>query len=152
KPAPEAERCGAAIVAHLRDAGVPDDLVQLVLCPENEVGRHLITHSGIGQVVLTGADDTAGLFLDCKPSLRLIAEPSGKNAIAVTATADLALAIADLMRSAFGHAGQKCSAASLAIVEASVYDDPAFHARVADAARSLRVGPSHDLATMVSPV
>ena len=44
----------------------------------------------------------------------------------ITAAADLDLAVADLVRSAFGHAGQKCSAASLAIVEASLYDDPAF--------------------------
>ena len=56
------------------------------------------------------------------------------------------------MRSAFGHAGQKCSAASLAIVEAPLYDDPAFLARLADAVRSLRVGPATDLATMVGPV
>ena len=46
--------------------------------------------------------------------------PSGKNALVVTAAADLDLAVVDLVRSAFGHAGQKCSAASLAIVEASV--------------------------------
>ena len=41
----------------------------------------------------------------------------------ITATADLDEAIADLVHSAFGHAGQKCSAASLAIVEAPVHDD-----------------------------
>ena len=63
----------------------------------------------------------------------LHAETSGKNAIVVTAAADLDDAIRDIVRSAFGHAGQKCSAASLAIVEASVHDDPRFQARLADA-------------------
>ena len=56
------------------------------------------------------------------------------------------------MRSAFGHSGQKCSAASLAIVEASVYDDPSFHRRLADAVRSLRVGSPLDPATKVGPL
>ena len=49
-------------------------------------------------------------------------------------------ALGDLVHSAFGHAGQKCSAASLAIVEASVYDDPSFHRRLAAAVESLVVG------------
>jgi RHH-type proline utilization regulon transcriptional repressor/proline dehydrogenase/delta 1-pyrroline-5-carboxylate dehydrogenase len=60
--------------------------------------------------------------------------------------------VRDLVRSAFGHAGQKCSAASLAIVEASVYDDPSFLPRVADATRSMKVGVSSDLATVVGPL
>ena len=69
----------------------------------------------------------------------------------ITATADLDEAIADLVHSAFGHAGQKCSAASLAIVEASVYDDGRFLRRLADAVRSLRVGPAWDPATSMGP-
>ena len=99
--------------------------------------------------MLTGAYDTARLFLGWKPSLRLLAETSGKNALVVTPTADVDLALRDLVRSAFGHAGQKCSAASLAIVEAALYDDPAFRRRLADAVRSLRVGPATDLPPMV---
>ncbi len=61
-------------------------------------------------------------------------------------------AIRDLVRSAFGHAGQKCSAASLGILEAPVYDDRAFLARLADAVRTLRVGPADDLSTQVGPL
>ena len=109
---------GPSSSAQLYDAGVPRDVVQLVRCHDDEVGRHLVTHDGIDTVVLTGAYETAQMFLDWKPQLRLIAETSGKNAIVITAGADLDLAIRDLVRSAFGHAGQKCSAASLAIVEA----------------------------------
>ena len=77
-------------------------------------------------MILTGSWETARLFSGRRPSLRLHAETSGKNAIVVTATADLELAIADIVTSAFAHGGQKCSAASLAIVEASVYDDRAL--------------------------
>jgi RHH-type proline utilization regulon transcriptional repressor/proline dehydrogenase/delta 1-pyrroline-5-carboxylate dehydrogenase len=152
KPAPESVATAVELVDQLHEAGIPREVVQLVHCPDDDVGRHLITHPGIDTVVLTGAYATARMFLDWKPSLRLIAETSGKNAIVITGAADVDLAIKDLVRSAFGHAGQKCSAASLAIVEASLYDDHRFLARLADAVRSLRVGPAPDLATMVGPI
>ena len=152
KPAPEARAVGALLVAQLHEAGVDPDLVQLVATPDDEVGQHLITHQGVSEVVLTGSLATADLFLGWRPDLRLRAETSGKNALIITAAADIDLAIKDLVKSAFGHAGQKCSAASLAIVEASVYDDPSFRRRLADAVRSLRVGWATDPATITGPV
>jgi RHH-type proline utilization regulon transcriptional repressor/proline dehydrogenase/delta 1-pyrroline-5-carboxylate dehydrogenase len=60
--------------------------------------------------------------------------------------------VKDLVQSAFGHAGQKCSAASLAIVVRDLFEDPAFLRQLADAVRSLRVGPSWELATSVGPI
>ena len=152
KPAPEAVRVAAAFVAQLHGAGVPRDLVQLVVCEDGPVGRHLVTHGGVDTVVLTGSWETAALFRSWRPDLRLFAETSGKNALVITAAADLDLAIADLVRSAFGHAGQKCSAASLAVVEAPVYDDPAFRDRLRHAVESWRVGWPDDPATMIGPV
>lgn len=152
KPAPEARVVGAEIVAAFEAAGVPEGLIQLACTPDNEVGQHLITHDDVDQVILTGSLATAELFHGWKPDLALRAETSGKNALVITAAADLDLAIKDLVRSAFGHAGQKCSAASLAIVEASVYDDPSFATRVADAARSMAVGVATDPATIIGPV
>ena len=152
KPAPESVAVGRWIVEQFHAAGVPDDVLQLVVCADGDVGRHLVTHPDVDTAVLTGSYDTAAMFLDWEPELRLFAETSGKNAIVVTASADIDQAIADIVRSAFGHAGQKCSAASLAIVEASVHDDPSFARRLADAVRSLRVGPADDLASMVGPL
>jgi RHH-type proline utilization regulon transcriptional repressor/proline dehydrogenase/delta 1-pyrroline-5-carboxylate dehydrogenase len=152
KPAPEAVATAVELVRHVHDAGVPDDVVQLVRCPDDDVGRHLVTHPGIDTVVLTGSYDTARLFLGWQPDLHLLAETSGKNSLVISQTADVDLALRDLVRSAFGHAGQKCSAASLAIVEAPLHDDPSFLARLADAVRSLRVGPATDLATQMGPV
>jgi RHH-type proline utilization regulon transcriptional repressor/proline dehydrogenase/delta 1-pyrroline-5-carboxylate dehydrogenase len=152
KPAPEAVATARELVDALHAAGIPRDVVQLVRCPDDAVGRHLVTHDGIDTVVLTGAYDTAQRFLDWKPHLRLIAETSGKNAMVITGGADVDLAIRDLVRSAFGHAGQKCSAASLAIVERSLHDDGRFLARLADAARSIRVGRATALSTTMGPV
>lgn len=152
KPAPEVRGTAWLLANQLWGAGVPSDVLQYVACPDDEVGRRLITHPAVATVVLTGAYDTAMMFLDWKPSLRLLAETSGKNAMVITAAADEDAAIRDLVRSAFGHAGQKCSAASLAIVERALYDDHSFRSRLADAVRSVRVGPAADLKTMMGPL
>ena len=152
KPAPEARAIGALLVSQLHEAGVDPDLVHLVCTPDDEIGRHLVTHTGVDEVILTGSLATADLFHGWRPDMRLHAETSGKNSLIITAAADIDLAIKDLVKSAFGHAGQKCSAASLAIVEASVYDDPSFRRRLADAVRSLRVGWATDPVTILGPV
>jgi RHH-type proline utilization regulon transcriptional repressor/proline dehydrogenase/delta 1-pyrroline-5-carboxylate dehydrogenase len=91
-------------------------------------------------------------FLDWRPALHLLGETSGKNAIVVTAAADLDQAVVDVVHSAFGHAGQKCSAASLVIVEGSVLRDGRFARKLADATRTLVVGPAGDVATDVPPL
>jgi RHH-type proline utilization regulon transcriptional repressor/proline dehydrogenase/delta 1-pyrroline-5-carboxylate dehydrogenase len=152
KPAPQAMRCAALVVECCHHAGLPPDLVQLVAAPDNEVGRYLISHEAVDAVILTGAFETAALFHSWRPDLRLHAETSGKNAMVITAAADIDVALRDLIKSAFGHAGQKCSAASLAIVEASLYDDESFIARLQHAVLTLRVGPAHDLSTDVGPL
>ncbi|BCX50378.1 1-pyrroline-5-carboxylate dehydrogenase [Haloferula helveola] len=152
KPAPETVLSAWVMVNALWDAGVPKDVLQFVPCPDNEIGRSLVSDDRVGAVVLTGAYETARMFLSWKPEMRLLAETSGKNALVITAAADPDLAVKDLVRSAFGHAGQKCSAASLAILEAEVYDNPGFLRQLKDAAESLRVGPSWSYPSMVTPV
>ena len=152
KPAPEAVEVGAWIAEQFWRAGVPRDVLQLVVCDDGPVGRHLVTHPAVDTIVLTGAHETAQMFLDWRPDLRVLAETSGKDALVITASADIDQAISDLVRSAFGHAGQKCSAASLGIVVADVYDDPTFRRRLRDAVTSLRVGAATDPATMVGPL
>jgi RHH-type proline utilization regulon transcriptional repressor/proline dehydrogenase/delta 1-pyrroline-5-carboxylate dehydrogenase len=152
KPAPETVRTAWTLACALWDAGIDREVLQFLPCPDDDAGRRLVTHPDVGAVILTGAYDTARMFLSWRPDLRLHAEMSGKNAIVVTAAADLDLAVADLVRSAFGHAGQKCSAASLAIVEQSVLDDGRFLAKLSDATRSLIVGPASDSATDVAPL
>ncbi len=152
KPAPEAVAVAFELVNHLWDAGVPREALQMVPTRDDDTGQHLVTHVGVSAVVLTGSFDTAKLFTSWKPTLRLLAETSGKNAIVITASADVDLAVRDLVHSAFSHAGQKCSAASLAIVERAMYEDPQFVAQLVDAVSTLRVGPGYDLAANVGPI
>jgi len=152
KPAPETVLTAWKLAQHLWEAGVPREVVQFLPVPDDETGKALVTDDRVGAVVLTGAYDTAQRFRSWKPDLRLCAETSGKNAIIITAAADLDLAIEDLCASAFGHAGQKCSAASLALVEEAVFEDPAFRRQLRDAAQSLRVGPAWDRSAVVTPL
>ena len=152
KPAPEAVLVGWHLANALWETGIPRPLLQFVPCSDDDVGRALVTDARIDAVILTGSVETARRFLQWRPDLPLFAETSGKNAMIVTALADRDQAIRDLVRSAFGHGGQKCSAASLAICEAEVYDDPVFRRQLIDAARSLAVGSAWDPASRVTPL
>ena len=152
KPAPQARRCAAVVAEALWEAGVPREVLALVDIDEGELGQRLITHDAVDRVILTGSWDTAALFRSWRADLPLLAETSGKNAIVVMPSADLDLAAADLIKSAFGHAGQKCSAASLAILVGPVGRSKRFARQLVDATRSLRVGPPSDPASEVGPL
>ena len=151
KPAPETPGCAEVVAECCWAAGLPEGLVSFLRAPDDSVGGHLVTHPGVHAVILTGAYDTARMFLSWKPDLRLLAETSGKNAMVITSNADIDLAVADLVSSAFGHSGQKCSAASLAICVGGAYDSPRLRRQLVDAVTSIKVGLSTDLATTMGP-
>ncbi|MCY1141056.1 bifunctional proline dehydrogenase/L-glutamate gamma-semialdehyde dehydrogenase [Actinoplanes sp. Pm04-4] len=152
KPAGPAERCGA-VLAEIIKPVLPDaDLLTLVQVEERALGKQLISHALVDRVILTGAYETAELFRSFRADLPLLAETSGKNAIIVTPSADLDLAVKDVIGSAFGHAGQKCSAASLVILVGSVARSDRFRHQLLDAARSLTVGWPSDPRSQVGPV
>ncbi len=152
KPAPETPRCAELVAEACWAAGVPTEALQFVRTHDDDTGRHLVTHDRVDGVILTGGLETARLFLGWKPDLRLFAETSGKNALVIMPSADLDLAVADLVRSAFGHSGQKCSAASLAVCVGDVYDSPRFRRQLVDAVESLDVGPTTEIGTVMGPV
>lgn len=152
KPAPETVATAWELVRQLWEGGVPQDVLQFLPTRDDEIGRHLVTHDGVDGVILTGSFETAKLFTAWKPDINLLAETSGKNAMLISSYADIDLAVKDLVQSAFGHAGQKCSAASLAIVDRSIFENPAFFRQLSDAVESLQVGPGYQLASTVGPI
>ncbi|MDY2940823.1 MAG: bifunctional proline dehydrogenase/L-glutamate gamma-semialdehyde dehydrogenase [Varibaculum sp.] len=152
KPSKESKRCGALITECLLVAGVPEEVLRLVQTPDREVGKALISDSRVERLVLTGSIDTARMFRSWRPDLGLMAETSGKNAIIVTPSADLDLAVADIVYGAFGHAGQKCSAASLAILVGSTGVSRRVHDQLLDAVNSLVVDYPSNLATQMGPL
>ncbi|MEH0111307.1 bifunctional proline dehydrogenase/L-glutamate gamma-semialdehyde dehydrogenase [Tersicoccus sp. MR15.9] len=152
KPAGPASRCGAVLAQALWDAGVPRDVLRFVQVGEDELGRELVAHAAVDRVILTGSYETAELFRSFRPDLPLLAETSGKNAIVVTGSADLDLAVRDVIASAFGHAGQKCSAASLVILVGPVRRSARFLRQLEDGVRSLTVGWPQDPRTQMGPI
>ena len=141
KPAPEAVLVGWILAEIFWKAGIDKEMLAFFPCEDEPIGSKLVRDARIACVLLTGGTATAKQLLQLRPSLDLMAETGGKNAIIVTGMADRELAIRDLVHSAFGYAGQKCSACSLAILEKEIYFDPDFRRQLRDAAASLQWAP-----------
>ncbi|MDR0698636.1 MAG: bifunctional proline dehydrogenase/L-glutamate gamma-semialdehyde dehydrogenase [Tannerella sp.] len=134
------------------EAGVPRDALQVVCPEERESLAYLTTHPSVKHVILTGGTDTAFSLLKNSPKTPLSAETGGKNVIIVTGVADLDHAILNIVASAFGNAGQKCSACSLLLLEKRTYHDDAFKVKLKDAVTSMRAGSVWDTMTVVGPM
>jgi predicted delta-1-pyrroline-5-carboxylate dehydrogenase group 2 len=155
KPAEQSPGCAFELVRALREAGVPADALSL-LPGEGDAGARLVEHPGVHTVAFTGSA-AVGLEIVqacARPGAdhlkRVIAEMGGKNAVIVDADADLDEAVPGIVASAFGYAGQKCSAASRVVAHEAVAE--ALERRLAGAVRALVVGQADDLATDVPPL
>jgi RHH-type transcriptional regulator, proline utilization regulon repressor / proline dehydrogenase / delta 1-pyrroline-5-carboxylate dehydrogenase len=157
KPAEQAPACAKAVVDALHAAGVPH--AALALLPGfDEPGKALVADPRVATIAFTGSCAVGLQILERAarviPGQRLlkkvVAEMGGKNCIVVDADADLDEAVPAIVRSAFGFAGQKCSAASRVLVHAAVAEE--LEARLAGAVETLRVGLAEDLAADVPAV
>jgi RHH-type proline utilization regulon transcriptional repressor/proline dehydrogenase/delta 1-pyrroline-5-carboxylate dehydrogenase len=157
KPAEQAPACAKAVVDALHAAGVPHDALSL-LPGGDEPGRALVADPRIHTIVFTGSCAAGLSILERAAKVednqfhikKVVAEMGGKNVVIVDADADLDEVVPALLSSAFGFAGQKCSAASRVLVHAQIAD--ALADRLAGAIRTLQVGPAEDFATDVPPV
>nr|WP_240907097.1 L-glutamate gamma-semialdehyde dehydrogenase [Paludisphaera rhizosphaerae] len=158
KPAEQSPIIASKLVEILLEAGVPPGVLHFLPGEGEVVGQALVNDPRVAVVSFTGSR-AVGLLLNRQAAetpkgqnhvKKVIAEMGGKNAIIVDDDADLDEAVVGVLQSAFGYAGQKCSACSRAVVLEGVYD--AFLARLAEAGKSLRVGPADDPDTFVGPV
>jgi RHH-type proline utilization regulon transcriptional repressor/proline dehydrogenase/delta 1-pyrroline-5-carboxylate dehydrogenase len=142
----------------LREAGVPPGVVQYMPGPGGVVGQALVEHPDVDIIAFTGSS-TVGLGIlaaaaQVRPGQRnvkrVISEMGGKNAVIIDEDADLDRAVSGVVASAFGYAGQKCSAASRLIVVGSAYDDAIE--RLRNAVASLVIGAPDEPDTFVPPV
>jgi RHH-type proline utilization regulon transcriptional repressor/proline dehydrogenase/delta 1-pyrroline-5-carboxylate dehydrogenase len=158
KPAEQSSITAACVARLMREAGIPDGVVQFVPGAGEEAGDALVRHPGTHVILFTGSKAVGMSILDScatvAPGQRfikhVIAEMGGKNAIVVDADADLDAAVQGTLRSAFGYAGQKCSAASRLIVHRAVHDR--LVPRLAAAADRLVLGDPADPDTDVGPL
>ena len=127
KPAEQTPRIAAAAVTLFRQAGLPDDVLHLLPGPGETVGAALVKHPDLAGVAFTGGTDTArainrALAARDGALIPFIAETGGLNALFVETTAQREQVIDDVILSAFGSAGQRCSALRLLFVPEETAD------------------------------
>jgi RHH-type proline utilization regulon transcriptional repressor/proline dehydrogenase/delta 1-pyrroline-5-carboxylate dehydrogenase len=143
KPAEQATAIAHAFHQHAMAAGIPADILAFLPGPGEIVGDALARHPEVVQIAFTGSREVGCAILRTAAEIapgqsmikRVVCEMGGKNAIIVDDDADLDEAVTGVIRSAFGYAGQKCSACSRVIVLGTVRD--AFVERLCAAATSL---------------
>ena len=133
------------------DAGVPKDALQVIIT-DREATPLLTSNPAIKHIILTGGTETAQNIAHANPRKPLSAETGGKNVMILSAKGDRDHAIMNACRSAFGNAGQKCSACSILLVERSVYENPEFKEKLKDCATSLKVGGVWNAGNIVGPM
>jgi RHH-type proline utilization regulon transcriptional repressor/proline dehydrogenase/delta 1-pyrroline-5-carboxylate dehydrogenase len=158
KPAEQSSVIGAKLMEVFQEVGFPRGVIGYLPGIGEEVGPVLTNHPDVALIAFTGSRGV-GLMLnrqaaDVQPGQdhikRVLAEMGGKNAIIIDDDADMDEAVHGTVASAFGYAGQKCSACSRVIVPESLHD--AFLARLIEATRSLKVAPAEDPGCSVGPV
>ena len=158
KPAEQSPIIGAKLMEVFVEAGIPDGVVNFLPGLGEEVGPVLVNHPDVAVIAFTGSR-AVGLQIQAEAARtpagqhhlkKVITEMGGKNAVIVDEDADLDEAVHGVVASAFGYAGQKCSACSRVIALASVHD--VFLERLIEATRSLKIGPAEDPSCSVGPV
>jgi RHH-type proline utilization regulon transcriptional repressor/proline dehydrogenase/delta 1-pyrroline-5-carboxylate dehydrogenase len=157
KPAEQSPASAHLLVEALRAGGVPEGAIQLVT-GFGDAGEALVRDPRVHTIAFTGSS-AVGLEIvraaaetpDGQPHLkRVVAEMGGKNCVLVDADADLDDAVPAILGSAFGYAGQKCSAAARVLAHERIADT--LVERLEGAMRALVVGQAGEFATDVPPV
>ena len=158
KPARQASLISAKYMEILLEAGLPSGVCNYLPGDGKTIGSYLIKHKDIHVIAFTGSMEV-GLSINKSASeiapgqdfvKKAICEMGGKNAIIVDDDADLDEAVKGVLYSAFGYAGQKCSAASRVIVLKNIYD--LFIERLVNAAKSIQIGPAENPGSYLGPV
>jgi alpha-ketoglutaric semialdehyde dehydrogenase len=152
KPAEDTPLLAQRFVELLYEAGVPEDVVQVVHGFGEEAGEALVRHPDVPVITFTGSRETGVLVTKgASDELKHVhLELGGKNAIIVMDDADLDLAVDGIVWSAFGTAGQRCTAASRVIVQRGVYD--ALQSKLVAKAEAMRIGAPWEDDTQIGPV
>ena len=158
KPAEQSSVVGAKLMEVFAAAGAPAGVVNYLPGVGETVGPLLVAHPDVALIAFTGSLKVALAINELAAKTpagqgfvkKVVAEMGGKNAIIVDSDADLDEAVRGVVDSAFGYAGQKCSAGSRAVVHAAVYDQ--FLTRLVAATKSLTVGDAADPGSSLGPV
>lgn len=158
KPSSDSPAIGYKFFQLMEEVGLPKGVINFITGPGGSVGDTMVSHPKTRFVSFTGSKEV-GIHINeiaakVQPGQiwlkRVVAEMGGKDSIVVDNETDLDAAAQATVASAFGFQGQKCSAASRAIVVESVYDK--FVGKVAERTKALSVGAPEEQTNYMGPV
>lgn len=158
KPANNTPVIAAKFVEVMKEAGLPDGVLNYVPGSGSEIGDYLVDHPKTRFVSFTGSREVGCRIYERAAKVqpgqiwlkRVIAEMGGKDTVVVDKDADLDLAASSIVYSAFGFSGQKCSAGSRAVVHQDVYD--IVLEKAVALTKTLTMGSPEDVNTYMGPV
>ena len=152
KPAEDVPHTGHVLVEIMLEAGLPEEVIQLVHGLGDPVGAAIVEHPDVSLVSFTGSTETGRLVgQTCgRMHKRLSLEMGGKNAMIVLDDANLDLALDGVLWGAFGTTGQRCTATSRLILQDGIHDD--FLSTLVDRARGMKLGDGRKKGTDVGPL
>lgn len=152
KPSSHTPVAAARLVEILHEAGIPEGVVNIVHGTGEAIGEYLATHPGVDGVSFTGSTAVGTKLSKMCGELdkEISCEMGGKNPIIVMDDARLDLALEGALFSAFGTAGQRCTAGSRLILHKDIHDE--FLGMLTEAAKKMTLGDGLDTATDVGPL
>ena len=142
----------------LKEAGLPDGVINLVYVDGPTIGTTCFTHPDFAGVHFTGSTGVFNYMWKqigenipkYKSYPRIVGETGGKDFVMVHPTADVDTVVTALARGAFEYQGQKCSAASRAYLPKNIA--PAIKAKLVKAVQSMKMGTVEDFSNFVNAV
>ncbi|NMO05108.1 aldehyde dehydrogenase family protein [Gordonia sp. TBRC 11910] len=152
KPAEQTPLTASLFGQVLRDAGVPDGVVNIVHGDGPGVGAPLVAHPDVDKISFTGSTEVGKEIVRAAAGnlKKVTLELGGKSPNIIFADADLAEAIPGAANAIFFNQGEACTAGSRLFVHTDVYDEVV--AGLAEIARGLKVGRGMDVDTVIGPV
>ena len=152
KPATDTPLVALHLARVLEDAGLPAGVFTVALGKASQISDALLDDPRLAAVSFTGSTEVGRMIQRrvAGRNVRVQTEMGGKNATAVLADADLALAVPTVAAAVFGQAGQRCTATSRVIVDRVIAHE--VIAGLVAHAEKLRLGPGSDPATTMGPL
>jgi RHH-type proline utilization regulon transcriptional repressor/proline dehydrogenase/delta 1-pyrroline-5-carboxylate dehydrogenase len=150
KPSNQSPVVGHHMVEMFSKVGLPPGVFNYTPGRSSVIGDFLVDSPKVSIIAFTGSMEVGLRIIERAGRTpqnqhfikKVVCEMGGKNAIIIDEDADFDKAITDVLYSAFGYQGQKCSACSRLIVLDKIYDE--FVSRLVEAARKLKIGPAED--------
>ena len=158
KPATPTQVIAAKFVELMEEAGLPAGVLNFVPGSGAVIGDYLVDHPKTRFISFTGSKEVGIRIYERAAKVqkgqiwlkRVVAEMGGKDTLVVDAGVDAKEAATAIVQSAYGFSGQKCSAASRAVIHQDIYDEVLGH--VVEMTKALKVGPAHEEGINLGPV